>query len=383
MAYKNLQKLAQMHSLQHSSLSYQYLSPITPTLISTTLTIMATAEPQSVRLGGTASHVEIYKIGFGLMMMTWVNPIPISDEQAFETIKTAISSVPRGQKLFINSSEFYGTNPREANLHLIARFFDKYPELADRTFLSVKGGVGANDLAPDSSADNLCRSVDACNAALNGKKRMDLFECARIDPRVSVEDTMRTLKQLVKEGKFDHIGLSEVSAETVERANKIVGVAAVEIEVSPWSYEEETKKVIATTQKLGISVVAYSPLGRGFLTGKLKKSDLAEGDMRGHLSRLRDDVVDHNQKIVDTIVAMAEKKNVTAAQLCLAWVTSLGSQIVPIPGSGKAERVKENLEAGAIILSEEEIEEISGLMDKHPVKGGRYADGPTDAYLWG
>ncbi|KAG9002790.1 hypothetical protein FRB94_004736 [Tulasnella sp. JGI-2019a] len=336
----------------------------------------------SVHLGGTASHVEIYKIGLGLMMMTAV-PIPISDDQAFEAIKTAISCVPENQKLLINSAEFYGRNPRVANLHLVARFFDKYPELADRTFLSVKGGLGVSDFTPDSSTDNLRRSVDACNAALNGKKRIDLFECARVDKRVPIEEAMKTLKGFVEEGKFDHIGLSEVSAETIEKANKIVGVVAVEIEVSPWSYEEETKKVIAATQRLGITVVAYSPLGRGFLTGKLKKSDLAEGDWRSHLARVQDNVADNNQKIVNALMAIAEKKNVTAAQLCLAWVASLGSQVVSIPGSGKAARVKENLEAGAIILSEEDVKEISGLLDKYPVKGGRYADDQSDAHLWG
>ncbi|KAG8888166.1 hypothetical protein FRB98_008275 [Tulasnella sp. 332] len=310
----------------------------------------------------------------------WIKPTPTPDEEAFETIKTAISCVPAGQKLFINSGEFYG--PNEANLRLIARFFTKYPELADKTFLSVKGGVSFVKRAPDASPENLRRSVDACNAALDGKKRMDLFECARVDTDVSVEDTMKTLKTLVDEGKFDHIGLSEVSAATIERANKIVGVAAVEIEVSPWSYEEETKKVIATTQKLGIPIAAYSPLGRGFLVG-LKKSDLEGGDMRGHLSRLQDDALDQNQKIINAVSSIAEKKNVTAAQLCLAWVCALGPHMVPIPGSVRATRVKENLEAGNVVMSESEIQEISGLLDTHPVKGGRYAGGDTELRLWG
>ncbi|KAG8852673.1 hypothetical protein FRB96_008529 [Tulasnella sp. 330] len=331
---------------------------------------MTTIEPKCVRLGGTASHVEVYKVGFGLLGMTF-SSTPTPDEQAFETIKTTILSIPSDQKLLVNSGEFYGKISPEANLHLVARFFTKYPELAERMFLSVKGGLSLPSMKPDSTPEGLRRSVDACNAALDGKKRIDLFQCARVDKNVPIEETMKTLKALAEEGKFDHIGMSE-----------IVGIAAVEIEVSPWSYEEETKKVIATTHKLGIPIAAYSPLGRGFLTG-LKKSDLAESDWRRYLTRIQDDVMNHNQKIIDVVLSIAEKKEVTAAQLCLAWVCALGSQMVPIPGSVKAARMKENLDAGKVVLSESEREEISGLLDKYPVKGGRYAGGPTETDLWG
>jgi len=166
------------------------------------MSIYIDGEPQSTHLGGTATQVNVYKIGYGLMMMTWT-PNPTPAEQAFEAFKTAIDLVPQGQKLFINSGEFYGHNPRTANLELIARFFTKYPELADRCFLSVKGGVKPTELAPDSSPENLRRSVDAILKALDGKKKMDLFECARVDSKVSIEDTITTLKGLVAEGKFD------------------------------------------------------------------------------------------------------------------------------------------------------------------------------------
>jgi len=339
-------------------------------------------EPQSTQLGGTASTVQIYKIGLGLMMMTWT-PNPTPDEQAFETIKTAIDYVPAGQKLFINSGEFYGFKPRTANLELLARFFAKYPELADRTFLSVKGGVEADSLEPNSSPENLRRSVDAVLAALDGKKRLDLFQCARVDKRVSIEDTINTLKVLQEEGKFDHIGISEVSAETVKRANAVQGIAAVEIEVSPWSYEEETKKVIAITQALDIPVIAYSPLGRGFLTGKLKRDDLPEGDFRRNLSKFQKEAEAHNQKIVDALEAIATKKHISTAQLSLAWVSSLGSNIVPLPGSSKASRVKENLDSAKVILTEEELKEINDALEKHTVMGDRYWGEASKKQLWG
>lgn len=176
-----------------------------------------------------------------------------------------------------------------------------------------------------------------------------------------------------------------MSAETVKRANAVHGIAAVEIEVSPWSYEDETKKVIATCQELDIPVIAYSPLGRGFLTGKLKREDLPEGDFRRNLSRFQDEAIAHNQKIVDALTSIAEKKHVTSAQIALAWVSSLGPNIIPIPGSSKASRVKENLDAAKLKFTEEEMKEINDALAANPVKGGRYYDqAPASVlHLWG
>jgi pyridoxine 4-dehydrogenase len=129
-------------------------------------------------------------------------------------------------------------------LYLISRFFKKYPEYADRTFLSIKGGLGseAHDFNPDSSLQNLRRSVTAINEALGGAKRLDLFESARVDPKTPIEETIKNLKLLLDEGLFDYIGLSECRAETLKRAHAVHPITAVEIEVSLFSYEEETKK---------------------------------------------------------------------------------------------------------------------------------------------
>jgi Aldo/keto reductase family len=138
--------------------------------------------------------------------------------------------------------EFYGQGATPTNLELVARFFEKYPSYADRAFLSVKGGVRHHSLEPDASPENLRRSVDYILEKLRGTKSLDLFECARNDPTYPVEDTLKVLQGFVKEGKFKFIGLSEVSAATVRRAHKVAPeVAAVEIEVSPWSYTQETK----------------------------------------------------------------------------------------------------------------------------------------------
>lgn len=140
------------------------------------------------------------------------------------------------------AGEFYGQGETPANLELVARFFEKYPSYADKAFLSVKGGNKLHSLQPDGSPENLRRSVDYILEKLRGTKSLDLYECARYDATYPLEDTLRVLQGFIQEGKFKYIGMSEVSASTVRRAHKVAPeVAAVEIEVSPWSYTQETK----------------------------------------------------------------------------------------------------------------------------------------------
>ncbi|KAI0938333.1 hypothetical protein AcV5_000037 [Taiwanofungus camphoratus] len=260
----------------------------------------------TVKLGGTASSITVGKVAHGLMMMTWRDPnVPLPDEEAFEAIKAGVDALPAGTKMLINSGEFYGPNLSTANLELLARFFTKYPDYADKTFLSVKGGNQLQSFVLDGSAENLRRSVDNINAALRGTKRMDLFEPARIDPNVPVEDMMKTLVGFVKEGKFDHIGLSECSAQTLRRAHAVHPISAVEIEVSLLSYEEETKKVIVTAQELGVAVAAYSPVGRGILTGTIKSAeDVPAGDFRRSLTRFQEDVCRKFLRIMSDVISL-------------------------------------------------------------------------------
>lgn len=337
---------------------------------------------KTVKLGG---RVVVAKTGHGLMMMTW-KPTPVPDEDAFEAIKAGLDSLPSGAKMLINSGEFYGVKPVTANLELVSRFFEKYPTYADKAFLSVKGGTKANSLVPDSSPVNLKRSVDTILEKLRGKKKLDLFETARIDHNHPVEETVKILSGFVSEGKFDFIGLSECHANTVKRASSIAPIAAVEIEVSPWSYTQETKDVIATCKELDIAVVGYSPLGRGFLTGQIKKpEDFEEGDFRRTLSRFKDVNLKHNFAIVDALKAVADKKGVTAAQLSIAWVSSLGAHVIPLPGSSNKKRTLENLAGGDIELSPEELAEIDKVFETHTVKGSRFIDEIPDEklHLWG
>ncbi|KAH7108523.1 aldo/keto reductase [Auriculariales sp. MPI-PUGE-AT-0066] len=319
--------------------------------------------------GGTASATSTPKIGHGTMMMTW-KPTHVPDEQCFAAIRATVEALPAGAKAFIVSGEFYGIEPREANLDLLKRYFDRYPEDKEKIFISVKGGLSAS-WENIHTEENLRQSVDNIKAHL-GSKHLDLFECARVDQGRPIEETIATLAKLVKEGKFDHIGLSECSVETLRRAHAVHPISIVEIEVSPWSYEDNAKGVIALAKELGVTVAAYSPLGRGVLVGRFKSTaEIEDGDIRKHLDRFKDGNFEHNVQVAEKLAAVGAKKGITPAQLCLAWVASLGDHVVPIPGSSHADRARENLAAGDIVLTQEDIAAINDAIRNNAVKGDR------------
>ncbi|KAE9397434.1 Aldo/keto reductase [Gymnopus androsaceus JB14] len=279
---------------------------------------------------------------------------------------TRTQGLPAGTKMFLNSGEFYDSKGGTGNLQLLSRFYNKYPEYADKTFLSVKGAMSfaGGKIAPDCSMEGLRRSVDNIQKELGPIKKLDLFQPARIDRNVPVETLMNNLVALLKEGKFSHIGLSECNANTLRKAHSIYPITAAEIE-------------------LNISVVAYSPLGQGFLTGSIKSpADLPGGDHRAGYERFKEENIKANLAIVDSLKAIAEKKGITPAQLAIAWVASLGPTMIPLPGSSKASRTLENLQGGDVELTEE-LKGIADVLAAHPVAGERYYGAAADLYLWG
>jgi len=309
-------------------------------------------------------------VSYGLMNLTW-KPTQIPDEQAFAAIKAAVDN--NDKLTMLNSGEFYGHPEPTLNLQLLSRFYKANPDYADKTFLSVKGGLARAALAPDGSEENLRASVENINAKLGGIKKMDLFECARVDRKIPIEDVIKTLAKLKEEGHFKHIGLSECSAETIRRAHQVHPIAAVEVEYSIWARDIEKNGVLATCKDLGIPIVAYSPLGRGFLTGRLTKpSDLPKGDMRAHLDRFQPENWDQNYKIVEKIQAFADKKKATPVQICLAWLIHQEGDIVCIPGSTRVEGVQEAAQAQHVTLSAEEVKELRDLAEGTEIVGGRY-----------
>ncbi|KAF8610055.1 aldo keto reductase [Ceratobasidium sp. AG-I] len=331
---------------------------------------------QTVSIAG----VPVVKIGHGLMMMT-ATPGPVLDEQCFGAIKASIENAPPGVKVFLSSAEFYGLPPnRTANLELLNRFFTKYPEYAERTFLAGCLVFDSNGVSAEGSEIAIERSIDNIIEKLGPNKKLDLFECARVDPNTPIEETIAILNKYVESGKIDYIGVSEVAAATLARASKVGKIAVAEIEVSPWSYEEETKKVIAKAAETGTVIAAYSPLGRGILTGNFKLENVPQ--VRRSQPWFSEENLEKNKKSAEALAEIAKNKNITLAQLSLAWVSSLGPHVMPIPGSSRAQRTLENMAAASIILDEKEIEEVQRVVELNPVSGARYDERNTKL-LWG
>jgi pyridoxine 4-dehydrogenase len=314
------------------------------------------------------------------MGLTW-RPQPQPAEDSFKAMETALA---QGSN-FWNGGELYG-KPERHSCHLLKEYFQSHPGDADKVVLSIKGATKPGEMIPDGSAKNVRRSVEECLKVLDGTKSIDIFECARLDHNISLEETVGTLAELVKEGKIGAIGLSEVKASTIERAHKIHPIAAVEVEVSLWSPDILTNGIATTCAKLGIPIIAYSPLSRGAFAGETirKNADIPEGDFRKHSPRFQDDVLEYNNQIVDEVEKIAQRKGVTKAQVAIAWVKALSGRtitaedgqqvklgtIIPLPGATKPERVIEN--TTSIQLSDAEMEEIEAILKKNPTQGDRY-----------
>ncbi|KAF5373009.1 hypothetical protein D9758_001488 [Tetrapyrgos nigripes] len=337
---------------------------------------------KSIKLGGTASDVVVARVSHGLMTMTIHDAVP--DEICFEAIKAGIDALPPGVKAFLNTADFYGSAWSTGNLEMLSRFFAKYPDYVDRVFVSVKGGMVAATRSPDGSYEYLKQSVERSINALGPLKKIDLFQPARVDVKVGIEKIMETLVSLQKEGKFDHIGLSECNANTLKKAHSIYPVSVVEIEISPFECGEQQEMIIAAATELNITIAAYSPLGHGFLTGQFKKpEDIQAGDFRSQMTRFKDEHFRNNVLLVNALEDIAQKKGVTLAQLCIAWVATTGPTVIPLPGSSKASRTLENLEAGEIFLTEDELAAIDEARRKYKITGDRYwGASDKEAHLW-
>ena len=267
--------------------------------------------------------------------------------------------------------------PPDANsLHLLRAYFTKYPEDAEKVVLSIKGGLDAATFTIDGSEAGVRRFVEESVAILGGTKKIDVFEYARLDQKVQVEETVGALKKCVDDGLIGGIGLSEVRAETVRRAAKVAPIAAVEVELSLATRDVLSNGIVDTCAELGIPVVAYSPLCRGLLTGKVRTDDDVQKKVliKG-FPRFQGKALKANLKLVDALETIAERKGCKPSQVAVAWVISQGSgkvPIIPIPGASSVERVEENLTE--VSLSKDDMEEIAEILYKHPVEGLRYPE---------
>ena len=283
-------------------------------------------------------------IGFGLMGMTW-RPHPQPFEKSIETMKAALDLGVNNW----NGGELYGTSHKNS-CHLLNAYFTKYPEDASKVVLSIKGGMVPGSLRPDGSERNVRRSVEECLKVLDGKKSIDMFECARVDPRVPIEDTMRVLDALKREGKIGTISLSEVDARMIRKAASVTTISAVEVELSLWATNILQNGVAATAAELNIPIIAYSPLARGHAARESSHSSCNPLD--------------------GLVEKLARSKSCTKAQIAISWVSCLSGTtlyngtmlglIVPIPGATTKERVQEN--SKLIDLTKQEMSEIEKVL---------------------
>ncbi|KAI4108906.1 MAG: hypothetical protein LQ339_002024 [Xanthoria mediterranea] len=311
--------------------------------------------------------------GYGMMNLTW-RTTPIPDDQAFATLNAALAT----NTTFWNGGEFYGP-PHANSLHLLARYLTAHPAAASRVIISIKGASIPNiPFSLDGSRANIRRSIDECLSILSptSKKTIDIFEPARLDPKIPLEETIAAIAEYVQQGQIGGIGLSEVDAPTIRKAHAIHPIAAVEVELSLHTPDILTNGVATTCSELGIPIVTYSPLGRGLLTAQLNTvADIDKDDIRHHLPRFAPGALEANASLSNELKKIAARKGCTAAQLAIAWVRGWSGrdgvgEVLPIPGATTAERVGENAEE--VVLSVEEWEEVEKLRKGVQVVGGRY-----------
>ncbi|KAI4593801.1 Pyridoxine 4-dehydrogenase [Pestalotiopsis sp. 9143b] len=312
---------------------------------------------------------EVGSIGYGLMGFTW-RPNPMPMEEAIESMRAALADGLN----FWNAGEFYGT-PEYNSMHLLEAYFAKYPADADRVVLSVKGAAGDGH-GPDASPEGVRRSIDNCMRLLKGRKKIDIFECARRDHKTPLQVTFDVMdKEYVQTGKIGGIGISEVKAETLREAAKIAKIAAVEIEFSLFVSDPLQNGLVEVAKEHNIPIVAYSPLGRGFLTGQIKTPDDVPEMLRKY-PRFQPDVFPTNMELVKHIGDMAAKKKVTPAQLSINWVRAAaqraGVTALPIPGATTIARVHEN--AKVVDITDDEYAELDAILKKIDIIGARYPD---------
>jgi len=312
------------------------------------------------------ADLEVSALGLGCMGMSEFYG-PRDDEQSLAVLEHAVEMGVD----FLDTADMYGPYHNE---ELIGRFLASHKP---KVRIATKFGIVRKPGEYRRSIDNTPQYARACcEASLRrlGVERIDLYYVHRIDPAQPIEDTMAGLAQLVQEGKIARIGLSEVSAATLRRAHAVHPVAAVQTEYSLWTREVE-EQVLPTCRELGISLVAYSPLGRGFLTGRYQTdTNFEEGDFRASLPRFQPENIVHNRSLVDIVTVMARRKACTPAQIALAWLLAQGDDIVPIPGTRSLKHLQDNLGALSVRLQADDLAELNRVLDTTPVVGKRYTE---------
>ena len=316
------------------------------------------------------SNLEVSAIGLGCMGMSFGYG-PAGDKQ--EMISLIRSAVDRGVTFF-DTAENYGPFVNEELVGEALAPFRGRVVIATKFGFDIDLETGQRRGGLNSRPQHIKQVAEASARRLK-VEAIDLFYQHRVDPAVPIEDVAGALKDLIREGKVKHFGLSEASAQTIRRAHVVQPVTAVQSEYSLW-WRRPEEEVLPTLKELGIGFVPYSPLGKGFLTGKINENTtFSEGnDIRNTIPRFTPEARKANQALVDLVARIATRKKATPAQIALAWLLAQKPWIVPIPGTRKLERLDENLGAAAIELTPDDLAQIEAAAAKITVQGARYPE---------
>jgi len=312
------------------------------------------------------SGLEVSAIGFGCMGMSQSYPPFPEKGKAISILRPAVEL----GVTFFDTAEVYGPYTNE---ELVGEALEPY---RDKVVIATKFGYhiqNGKSAGLDSRPETIREAVEGSLKRLR-TDHIDLLYQHRVDPNVPIEEVAETVGQLMKEGKVLYWGLSEAGAQTVRRANAVLPLAAVQSEYSMW-YRKPEEGLFPALEELGVGFVAFSPLGKGFLTGRFNKDTRFDStDFRSSIPRFKPENLEVNQDLLELIKDIAAKKNATTAQIALAWVLAQKPWIVPIPGTKKLERLKENLGAQDIEFSAQELAEINEALSKINIAGERYPE---------
>jgi aryl-alcohol dehydrogenase-like predicted oxidoreductase len=310
------------------------------------------------------SGLEVSAIGLGCMGMSFGLGPPADKNEMIALIRTAFE---RGVTFF-DTAEVYGPFTNEELVGEALAPIRKHVAIATKFGFKI-GTPGALDSRPEHIKEVAEASLKRLNVEV-----IDLFYQHRVDLDVPIEDVAGAVKELIQQGKVKHFGLSEPGVQTIRRAHSVQPVAAIQSEYSLWWREPETE-ILPTLEELGIGFVPFSPLGKGFLTGKIDESTTFHStDFRNIVPRFTPEARKSNNAVVDLLREIAGRKNATPAQIALAWLLAQKPWIVPIPGTRKLERLEENIGAGAVELTSEDLREIDSAASKITIQGARYPE---------